>query len=55
MYDEYNEKWDEEERLPEELQREYEHILKEQDAIERELSLFVLAGALGAFWYFVDE
>jgi hypothetical protein len=55
MCDEYKEKWDEEEELPEDLQREYEHIIKEQDAIERELSLFALAGALGAFWWLGDE
>jgi hypothetical protein len=55
MYDEYNEKWDEEEEISEELTKEYEQILREKDAIERELSLFVLAGALGAFWYIGDE
>jgi hypothetical protein len=55
MYDEYKEKWDEEEEIPEELREEYIYILKERDAIERELSLFVLAGALGAFWYLWND
>ena len=55
MFDEYNEKWDEKEEIPEELWKEYESIIKQQDAIERELSLFVLAGALGAVWYLWDE
>jgi len=55
MYDEYKEKWDEEDEISEKLRKEYEHILKEQDAIERELSLFVLAGASGALWYLWDN
>ena len=55
MDDDYLEIWDEEDEIPEELRKEYEQILKEQDAIERELSLIVLAGALGALWYLWDD
>jgi len=55
MHDEYQKQLDEEDEIPEELLKEYILIIKEQDAIERELSLFVLAGALGAVWYLWDD
>ena len=55
MHDDYQKQRDEEDEILEELLEEYVLIVKEQDAIERELSLFVLAGVLGAAWYLWDD
>jgi len=41
--------------VTDEESEEYEEIHKELDAIERELSLFMLAGALGTLWYLWDD
>jgi hypothetical protein len=50
MSNDFDNRADEEE-IPEELLTEYEDIHKELDAVERDLSLTILAGALGALWY----
>jgi hypothetical protein len=55
MHDDYQKQWDEKDEIPEELLEGYILIIKEQDTIERELSLFVLAGALGAVWYLWED
>jgi hypothetical protein len=54
MYDEHDDVWIELDEIPEELLEEYVLIIKEQDAVERELSLFLLAGTIGGIWYLLD-